>query len=150
MKLKKDRQFQCKGVTEKVVNADLDALLKAYDAKYFDNELVGKVDIEWSNRMTLCAGITVEDDYDPETGQGKSCTIRLSKCILQYRTYTNLKEILVHEFIHAWLFLSKTTHERLDGDDGHGPDFLNKMKEINTSTGLRMTVYHSFKDEVEL
>jgi hypothetical protein len=44
--------------------------------------------------------------------------------------------------IHAWLFLTKTKHQRNDGVDGHGPDFIEKMIEINSVTGLRLSVYH--------
>ncbi len=54
----------------------------------------------------------------------------------------------MHELIHAWLFVSKTRYERQDGVDGHGPDFVRKMVEINEVTGLKLSVYHTFNDEV--
>lgn len=61
--------------------------------------------------------------------------------------------------IHAFLFLTKKGYSR-DGTDGHGPviilsltnllqDFKKKMKEINNITGLNISVYHSFNDEVD-
>lgn len=52
--------------------------------------------------------------------------------------------------IHAWLFLTKGKHERNDGVDGHGPDFIQKMIEINQVTGFRLSVYHSFNKEVDV
>ena len=58
-------------------------------------------------------------------------------------------ETLLHELIHAWLFVTKTRHTRNDGADGHGPDFIEKMQEINEITGLKLSVYHGFRDEVE-
>ena len=58
-------------------------------------------------------------------------------------------ETLLHELIHAWLFLTKSDHEREDGDDGHGSDFIEKMLEINRVTGLNISVYHDFHDEVD-
>jgi hypothetical protein len=42
-----------------------------------------------------------------------------------------LLETLLHELIHAFLFVSKIRYERKDGVDGHGPDFISKMCEIN-------------------
>ena len=70
--------------------------------------------------------------------------MRLSLPLLKYRSLNELYETLLHELIHAWLFLTKNKHERNDGRDGHGPDFLEKMKEINEMTGLKLTVYHTF------
>ena len=51
--------------------------------------------------------------------------------------------------IHAWLFVTKTRHTRNDGSDGHGPDFIEKMLEVNMMTGLRLSVYHTFVNEVD-
>jgi SprT-like domain-contaning protein Spartan len=51
--------------------------------------------------------------------------------------------------IHAFLFITKSNHERNEGKDGHGGDFIVKMNEINSRTGLRLSVYHSFHDEVD-
>ena len=59
--------------------------------------------------------------------------------------------------IHAYLFLYKKNYSR-DGTDGHGEviinlhklqDFQAKMREINEITGLKITIFHSFIDEVE-
>lgn len=60
--------------------------------------------------------------------------------------------------IHAYLFLTKRGYDR-DGTDGHGKvsftssiflqDFKNKMHEINGITGLKISVYHTFNDEVD-
>jgi predicted SprT family Zn-dependent metalloprotease len=86
---------------------------------------------------------------DPVTGQALFCTVRLSRPLLNYRTLENLQETLLHEMIHAWLFLTKSRHSRDDGVDGHGPDFIEKMIEINATTGLRLSVYHQFDDEVD-
>jgi hypothetical protein len=61
----------------------------------------------------------------------------------------NLLETLLHELIHAFLFLTKNKFDRRDGEDGHGPDFIEKMLEINEMTGLKLSVYHSFHDEVD-
>ena len=83
------------------------------------------------------------------TGLGLFCVVRLSKPLLQYRALNELLETLLHELIHAWLFVTKTRHTRNDGADGHGPDFIEKMLEINETTGLKLSVYHTFLNEVD-
>ena len=83
------------------------------------------------------------------SGLGLFCTVRLSRPLLRYRSYNELLETLLHELIHAWLFVTKTRHTRNDGADGHGPDFIDKMLEINNVTGLSLSVYHRFVDEVD-
>lgn len=49
--------------------------------------------------------------------------------------------------IHAFLFLKNPKACLVDG--GHGDEFKNLMKFINSVTGLNITVYHDFIDEVE-
>eukprot|EP00350_Pseudokeronopsis_sp_OXSARD2_P005760 CAMPEP_0170563668 /NCGR_PEP_ID=MMETSP0211-20121228/68088_1 /TAXON_ID=311385 /ORGANISM="Pseudokeronopsis sp., Strain OXSARD2" /LENGTH=163 /DNA_ID=CAMNT_0010882175 /DNA_START=159 /DNA_END=650 /DNA_ORIENTATION=- len=90
--------------------------------------------------MTYCAGICYYKDG--------FCTIRLSKSLLKYRSEEELMETLLHEMIHAHLFLTKKGYDR-DGTDGHGLDFQLMMHEINRISGLKISVYHSFNDEVD-
>ena len=80
--------------------------------------------------MTMCAGICYCSQVDKQ-GKGLFCTVRLSFKILQYRSFENLLETLLHELIHAFMFLTKTKYARNDGVDGHGPDFIQKMIEVN-------------------
>jgi len=127
-----------------VESADIHELFIFYDVAFFQGQLDGKVLLEWSSRMTLCAGICYCSQMDRSTGRGLFCTIRLSKKLLVLRSKENLLETLLHEMIHAFLFLTKTRHTRNDGQDGHGPDFIEKMLEVNEVTGLRLSVYHSF------
>lgn len=47
------------------------------------------------------------------------CTVRLSKSLLKFRKLNELLETLIHEMIHAYLFLTKKSYTR-DGSDGHG------------------------------
>eukprot|EP00923_Selenidium_pygospionis_P059108 GHVN01104030.1.p1 GENE.GHVN01104030.1~~GHVN01104030.1.p1 ORF type:complete len:304 (-),score=55.75 GHVN01104030.1:355-1149(-) len=87
--------------------------------------------------MTLCAGVCVYQ-------RGGYCSIRLSEALLKFRTVHEYKETLLHEMIHAYLFVKEKNRDR----DGHGPHFLSHMNRINQATGLNITVYHSFHDEV--
>ena len=49
--------------------------------------------------MTLCAGTCQMQEYG-------SCLITLSEPLLQYRNHNELKETLLHEMIHAYLFIT--------------------------------------------
>lgn len=127
-------------------NPDIHALFCHYNELYFGNAL-GACTVDWSSkRMTLCAGIC---HYMKLGG----CAIRLSEPLLKFRSSNDFKNTLLHEMIHAYLWL---TDRNKDHDD-HGPFFQKMMKEINTSTapdhqrpasGYAITIYHSFTDEV--
>jgi SprT-like domain-contaning protein Spartan len=82
------------------------------------------------------------------------CKIKLSEPILKLRPPEDLKETLLHEMIHAYVFLRKLPGA---GPDGHGPPFKERMKLINESTmpdihrpdrGYHITIYHTLHDEV--
>ena len=74
------------------------------------------------------------------------CTIRLSEPLLKFRPRSDLINTLLHEMIHAYLFVSQNCTDR----DGHGPEFHRHMHRINADAGTRITVYHNFHDEVDL
>ena len=76
---------------------NIHALFIEYNKKYFWNTL-GSCIVEWSKRMTICAGIFYL------RGGG---TIRLSEQLLQYRPRKDLVETLLHEMIHAYLYLTR-------------------------------------------
>lgn len=48
--------------------------------------------------------------------------------------------------IHAYLFTTDFNNAHQNG--GHGPNFLELMHEINKISGLKLSVYHHFHDEV--
>jgi SprT-like domain-contaning protein Spartan len=113
---------------------DIRALFQEFDKKYFWNRL-GSCIVEWSKRMTICAGIF----YLREGG-----IIRLSEPLLKYRPRKDLIETLLHEMIHAYLYLTRNFKDRGE----HGDEFKSHMNRINRLAGTSITVYHSFHDEV--
>lgn len=125
---------------------DIHALFLHYNRLYFDESL-GACSVEWSSsRMTLCAGLC---QYERSGG----CRIKLSEPLLKFRPSIELKETLLHEMIHAWMFLEKI---RDQGD--HGPRFQERMNFINRASfadhqrppqGYSITVYHSMHAEVD-
>jgi hypothetical protein len=119
---------------------DIRALYLHFDDLFFQRTLQSSaVEVKWSKRMTLCAGIC---SYD---GAGGLCSIRLSEPLLTLRPRSDTVNTLLHEMIHAYLFVTKADRDR----DGHGPDFQYHMKRINSVAGSSISVYHSFHEEVE-
>ena len=119
-------------------NPDLHVLFMQYNQEFFYNKLMG-CEVKWSPRMTLCAGVC---SYQYRTG---FCSIRLSLPLLKLRPRKDLVETLLHEMIHAYLFVTDGN----DDHDGHGPAFHQHMRRINAKTGTSISVYHNFHDEVD-
>ncbi|XP_034937190.1 LOW QUALITY PROTEIN: sprT-like domain-containing protein Spartan [Chelonus insularis] len=108
--------------------------------KLFFWETLNTVYVKWSTRMTTCAGTCT---FKPRNHE---CVIALSAPLLKLRPRKDLVETLLHEMIHAYLFVTNNNRDR----DGHGPEFCKHMNRINQSAGTKITIYHSFHDEVRL
>ncbi len=120
---------------------DIHNLFEEYNKQFFEARL-GPCTVEWSDRMTLCAGIC----YSKSEGGQRLCTIRLSRPLLQYRPFSDTINTLLHEMIHGFIFIRYGgTLQR----DGHGPDFQALMHLINARAGSNITVYHTFHEEVK-
>merc|ERR1711981_289690 len=117
-------------------NPDVHALFLEYDRLFFKNILHTRCVVRWSPRMTLCAGTCTFD--------GAMNVIALSKPLLSLRPRSDCINTLLHEMIHAYLFLTQNNRDR----DGHGPQFQSHMKRINAASGSHITIYHTFHDEV--
>ena len=123
---------------EEAETFDIFEYFTIYNQIYYEN-LLGSITLEWSKKMTSCAGV-----FSVYKGIPK---IRLSEPILKYRSINEIKETLLHEMIHAYCYIKKL--DMSDDMSGHGKYFKQKMNEINKSTGLHISVYHSFHDEVD-
>ncbi|XP_068659477.1 uncharacterized protein [Aristolochia californica] len=128
-------------------NPDVHELFCYYNSLYFQDAL-GACILSWSSqRMTLTAGVC-------HYLSGGGCEIRLSEPLLKFRPSTDLKNTLLHEMIHAYLWITNNNKDHND----HGQTFQRLMEEINSSTvvdhlrpggGYNITIYHSFHDEVD-
>ncbi|KAK7133452.1 hypothetical protein R3I94_015362 [Phoxinus phoxinus] len=118
---------------------DVRAMFLQFNDRFFWGKLSG-VEVKWSPRMTLCAGVC---SYE---GRGGLCSIRLSEPLLKLRPRKDLVQTLLHEMIHALLFVTQNNRDR----DGHGPEFCKHMDRINQASGTKITIYHSFHDEVDV
>jgi predicted SprT family Zn-dependent metalloprotease len=111
-------------------------LLAIYDGRFFRGDLrASGCKVEWSDRMTLCAGMCYLK---------RPVLIRLSRPLLGLRPFSETIDTLMHEMIHAVLFLRG---ER-SGRDGHGPPFLHLMERINRAEGTSISVHHRLYREV--
>ena len=111
-----------------------------FDQRFFNGKLISNgVEIDWSPKMTLCAGLC---RWSPNN---LSCSIKLSKPLLQLRSRRDLVETLIHEMIHALLFVIRDSDNR----ESHGPKFQEHMFRINKETNLSISIYHTFHDEVK-
>uniref|UniRef100_H3B9W6 DNA-dependent metalloprotease SPRTN n=1 Tax=Latimeria chalumnae TaxID=7897 RepID=H3B9W6_LATCH len=119
-------------------NPDVRALFLEFNSVFFWGKLAG-VEVRWSPRMTLCAGLCCYE------GRGGLCSIRLSEPLLKLRPRKDLVETLLHEMIHAFLFVTNNNKDH----DSHGAEFCKHMSRINKTTGANITIYHTFHDEVE-
>ena len=117
-------------------NPDVHQLFLEYDKLFFGGILQSRCCVRWSTRMTLCAGTCAFD--------GAMNTISLSKPLLSLRPRSDCINTLLHEMIHAYLFLTQNNRDR----DGHGPNFQAQMHRINKLSGSNITIYHTFHDEV--
>jgi SprT-like domain-contaning protein Spartan len=118
---------------------DARALFLHLNKAYFEQKL-SAVEVKWSTRMTLCAGQC--HWHGKHSGY---CVIKLSEPLLRLRPRADMIDTLLHEMIHAYLFVTEGNTDR----DGHGPAFLAHADRINAAQGSSITVYHNFCDEVD-
>lgn len=106
---------------------DIHSMFNRFNDRFFKSEL-SCVELEWSKKMYSCAGIC----YSRRNRMGHSVTIRLSEPLLKLRTRKNLVETLLHEMIHAFMFIRGIR----EGNGGHGPFFHQMMHDINKVRGV--------------
>ena len=116
---------------------DVHKLFVEYDNLFFNGVIQKRTIVKWSKRLTLCAGICKFD--------GQMNEICLSTPLLSLRPRSDTINTLLHEMIHAYLFLTQRIQDR----DGHGPHFQAHMHRLNKITGSNITIYHTFHDEVD-
>ncbi|KAF2869852.1 SprT-like family-domain-containing protein [Massariosphaeria phaeospora] len=84
---------------------DIHELFGYYNVLYFRKLLVPRVEVLWSSRLTLCAGIC-ELSKDPATGKLTRIRLKMSTPLLQYRPRSDTINTLLHEAIHAYFFIT--------------------------------------------
>ncbi|KAI9677345.1 MAG: hypothetical protein M1822_008152 [Bathelium mastoideum] len=129
-------------------HVDIHELFALYNTIHFRSLLLPRVEVSWSSRLTLCAGICelVKDDQ----GKYRRIRLKLSEPLLKYRPQSDTVNTLLHEAIHAYFFITTSwRHSRGDDGTGHGHGFLLLADAINNHGNYLVTVYHTFHDEVD-
>ena len=118
-------------------------LFHKFNSQYFENSLAVNnqplVKVRWSdNRLKTTAGF-----YKRKRINGLvDSEIILSKPILSKLSAGEINSTLCHEMIHAWV------DRILKKNEIHGPNFLEKMNEINEKEkNFQISVRHSFPIE---
>jgi len=118
-------------------------LFHRFNKQFFDNSLKVNqqplVKLRWSdNRLKTTAGF-----YKRKKINGLiDSEIVLSKPILCKLSNREIYSTLCHEMIHAWV------DRILKKDEIHGPNFLNKMNQINAKEhNFQISVRHNFPVE---
>lgn len=120
-------------------NKWLTSLFSNFDKLFFDSTLTtSNVDILWSNQLTKCAG-----KFHGRRRPKFEAYITLSSKLLIKRNSIDFVQTMLHEMIHAYLFVKEMRDK-----SSHGPNFKSLMNRINSMTGMKITVFHSFHDEV--
>lgn len=128
---------------------DIHELFSLYNTLYFRSQLLPRVEVSWSNRLTLCAGIC-ELARDPQTNKHTRIRLKLSEPLLKFRPRADVVDTLLHEAIHAYLFVTTSwRHSRGEDGSGHGEGFLLLADAVNGHGGHGVSVFHSFHDEVD-
>jgi hypothetical protein len=128
---------------------DVHELFALYHLLYFRKLLLPRVEVIWSPRLTLCAGIC-ELSKDPKTGKFTRIRLKLSTPLLQYRPRSDTINTLLHESIHAYFFITTSwKHSRGDDGTGHGVGFQLLADAVNNHGNYQVTIYHTFHDEVD-
>ncbi|OCK86410.1 hypothetical protein K432DRAFT_376728 [Lepidopterella palustris CBS 459.81] len=119
-----------------------------YNILYFRSLLLPRVEVSWSTRLTLCAGIC-ELTKDKE-GKYRRTHVKLSEPLLKFRPREDTIDTLLHEAIHAYFFITTSwRHFRGDDGTGHGAGFQLLADAINNHGAYNITIYHTFHDEVD-
>jgi hypothetical protein len=143
-------------------HVDIHELFGLFDALYFESRL-SAVELHWSTRLTLyrprrcrsparltkarSAGICelAKDD----AGDRSRIRIKLSAPLLQLRPRADVVATLLHECIHAYLFAATSLGHLRSPDGGHGPGFLALASAISSHSGVDISAFHAFHDEVD-
>ena len=129
----------------KAIHPDINQLFLKYNRIFFDNKLEFCI-VKWSEDYKSQINM-LENSGFCERRRDNLCYIYLSKPILQYRPTKEIIETLLHEMIHAYLFIFNIhAHDRSD----HGKRFVSIMNAINYCLkGLKIDIFHYCNNELE-
>ncbi|KAM0717231.1 hypothetical protein Q7P37_007083 [Cladosporium fusiforme] len=131
-------------------NICIHTLFAHYNTLYFRSQLLPRVEVSWSTRLTLCAGICELVRDAQNNNKFTRIRLKLSEPLLKFRPRRDVVDTLLHEAIHAYFFVTTAwRHSRGEDGTGHGEGFLLLADAVNEHGGYGVSVFHAFHDEVE-
>ena len=88
---------------------DLQEHFELYDKLFFESKLKQFTKVMWYNSRK---------NYGVCQCHSNSCTVKLSKYLLKYSGYEDIRDTLIHEMVHAYIYL-----ENIEIGDDHGDVF---------------------------
>lgn len=107
--------------------------MQHYNVTCFEGKL-RNVDVRWNRKMTLCPSLCVFDNFS------KDCVINLSKPILTIRPRKKIIECLLHEMVHAYIFIK----HNVDNREEHTVEFHAYTQKIRRITGVHVRNRHNY------
>ncbi|ODM90463.1 SprT-like domain-containing protein Spartan [Orchesella cincta] len=120
-------------------------LFRLFDKEFFQGKLDGRVTVAWSQAHKMNSFVGYTEYFFYQNGH-RTCTIQLSEPLLTLRPRKDLVSTLLHEMIHAYLWIVEHNPDR---HEEHGPRFYEWMNWLNNLTGTEISVDHSFDKEVD-
>jgi hypothetical protein len=126
---------------------DIHTLFSLFSTLYFRSLLHPQVQVVWSPRLTLCAGIC---ELTKDTaGAYTRIRLKLSEPLLKFRPRSDVINTLLHESIHAYFFITSRFAHLRDPTGGHGAGFHALAEAVNRHGGYDVTEFHTFHAEVD-
>lgn len=100
-------------------------LYRKFNEELFNNRIPSSFTIAWGRRMTRVSGVMIPGER----------RIKISLPIHSRLGKDELYDTIIHEMIHAFLYLSNVYH-------GHGKHFLNEAARIYRLSGRKITPWH--------
>lgn len=110
------------------VDEELKRMYHTFNEKYFNNRLPSYPLVIWSTRMGVSRYGVAKSVSHKITGESLNEKITLSKKAISSSKSVTLEEVLLHEMIHFEY-----------PNEGHGPVFMNRAREITQQSGYTIT-----------
>lgn len=104
-------------------------LYRKFNEELFNNRIPSSFTIAWGRRMTRVSGVMIPGER----------RIKISLPIHSRLGKDELYDTIIHEMIHAFLYLSNVYH-------GHGKHFLNEAARIYRLSGRKITPWHDGRE----
>jgi predicted SprT family Zn-dependent metalloprotease len=131
-------------MSQKAQLPELYSLFKKLNDEYFQSALVD-VQVEWTAKMTARAAKFESRKKKKKGGSDdeEELVIKLSQSLMRSMPQQEARDILLHEMIHAFLYIKGTNEE------GHGEEFVKMASLIDNIAHTNIPLKHDNRGETE-